>query len=97
VPREPQVLTEDVRRVLLDVVQPEEDDQGEAVSKLADRAETSARTVYRVLNPPSRQDGTPHRIALDLADRLMVASGHHLATIGARVWLNGQVLDYLDA
>ena len=95
--REPRVLTEDVGRALRGVIRPDDPDEGEAVSRLADRARTSARTVYRVLSPPPRTDGTPHRISLDLADRLCLAAGCQLASIGARLWIDGDVVEYLDA
>lgn len=93
---EPRVLTADVSRALRKVVRPNDPDEGEAVNRLAERAETSARTVYRVLNPPERPDGTPARISLDLADRLVVAAGQHLALIDAHVWVDGDVVPYGD-
>jgi hypothetical protein len=72
---EPAVITADIGRVLKSIVRPDDPDQGEAVQRLAERAETSTRTVYRVLNPKPRPDGLPATIKLDLADRLVVAAG----------------------
>jgi hypothetical protein len=47
-------------------------DEGASVTLIAERAETSTRTVYRVL--------ADHRptISLDLADRLVLAAGAHI-------------------
>ena len=87
----------DVQRVLRQVIQPDLADEGEAVQRLAERAKTSTRTVYRVLNPKPREDGRPATIKLDLADRLVVAAGRTLAEIGCRVVLDGEVLEYGDA
>jgi hypothetical protein len=78
-------------------VRPDEADEGEAVQRLAERAETSTRTVYRVLNPKPREDGKPVTIKLDLADRLVVAAGRSLAEIDCRVVIGGRVVDYRDA
>lgn len=95
---EPVVVAADVRRILAQAVQPDLVDEGEAVQRLAERAETSTRTVYRVLNPKPRDDGKPVTIKLDLADRLVTAAGRSLAEIGCRVVLrNGDVVEYGDA
>lgn len=94
---EPAVVAADVRRILRQVIQPDLTDEGEAVQRLAERAETSTRTVYRVLNPKDREDGKPVTIKLDLADRLVTAAGRTLAEIGCRVVVDGELLDYGDA
>lgn len=97
--REPAVIAEDVRRVLRSVIVPDDPDEGEAVGRLSERAETSTRTVYRVLKPAEeRANGKPHTLSLDLADRLVLAAGRQLAEIGCRVLLaDGRVVPYLDA
>lgn len=94
--REPAVVTEDVRAVMREAIRPDDPDEGEAVTRMAERAETSTRTVYRVLNPPNTQNGLPHTISLALADRLVMAAGRHLAEIGCRVVVDGEVLPYGD-
>lgn len=86
---EPRVLTEDVQRVLQDVIKPGTED-GAAVASIADRAKVSTRTVYRVLNP----DENKVTISLDLADRLCLACGVHMATVCRLVWDDGAVTDY---
>lgn len=94
---EPVVVAADIRRVLRQAVRPDDPDEGEAVQRLAERAATSTRTVYRVLNPKPRPDGKPVTIKLDLADRLAVAAGRSLAEIGCRVVIDGELIDYGDA
>jgi hypothetical protein len=84
---EPKVLTADVQRILRRVVQPGQDDAGDSVVTLADRAGTSARTVYRVLSR------TTETISLDLADRLCLAADAHLSECHL-VWENGRITDY---
>jgi len=64
---------------------------------MAERADTSTRTVYRVLNPPAPRNGLPHTISLALADRLVMAAGRMLEEIDCRVVVDGRVLDYTDA
>lgn len=70
---EPKVVAADVARVLRRVILPDDDDAGESVSLIAERAGTSTRTVYRVL----RADGPP--LSLSTADRLLVAAGGHIS------------------
>lgn len=94
---EPAVVTADVSRILRDVVKPDDPDAGEAVSQLAEDAQTSTRTVYRVLNPPKRANGRVATLPLALADRLVMAAGRSLAEIGCRVVVDGEVVDYADA
>lgn len=70
---EPRVLTCDVASVLEPIVRPDDEDSGSSVALIAEKANTSTRTVYRVL---SRHTET---INIDLADRLCIAAGSHLA------------------
>lgn len=86
---EPRVVTSDVQRVLRRVVQPDQDDAGDSVVMLAQRAETSARTVYRVL---ARTSAT---ISLDLADRLCLAADAHLSECRL-AWADGRITPYLS-
>ena len=72
---EARVLTEDVAAILQAIVGRNEDDQRESVAVLAERAGTSTRTVYRCLGRRSEF------LSLDLADRLLVAAGHHLSEV----------------
>jgi len=90
---EPRVLTEDVQAVLRAKVRPsDEEGNGAAVALIAERANVSTRTVYRVLNP----DEAKVTISLDLADRLCIAAGSHVATTRL-VWPDGSVTPYLTA
>ena len=82
---EPRVLTVDIQTVLRAKVQPGDDANGDSVTLIALRADVSARTVYRVLNP---EEGKP-TLSLDLADKLCLAAESHLALIGARLAWNG--------
>lgn len=88
---EPRVVTSDVQAVLRRVIRPGEDD-GEAVATVADNAGVSTRTVYRVLNP----DESKETISLDLADRLCIACGTHIA-FSCRLWWpqNGAITPYV--
>lgn len=86
---EPRVLTADVAAILEPVVRPDDDDQGSSVSLIAEKADTSTRTVYRVL---SRHTET---INLDLADRLCLAAGSHLAACRLR-HSDGRIRPYVD-
>lgn len=89
---EPLVLTEDVRRVLRRVIQPDADSEGESVALIAARADTSTRTVYRVL-----AHSTP-TLKLDIADRLCLAADGHLSEcrIYWGKWPDGKIADYLS-
>lgn len=80
--------------MLRSAIRPGDPDEGEAVTVLAERAGTSTRTVYRVLNPPPGRDGLPHTISLALADRLVMAAGRMLTEIDCRVVVEGRLLDY---
>ena len=86
---EPRVITSDVQRVLRRVVQPEQDDAGESVVLLADRAHTSARTIYRILAH------TTETINLDLADRCCVAANAHLSECRL-AWSDGRITSYFS-
>lgn len=72
--REPRVLTADVQAVLKRVIRPDLEDNGDSVALIAHRADTSTRTVYRVLDERAK-----HSIALDLADRLCIAADAHIS------------------
>lgn len=86
---EPRVLTQDVQRVLRRIVRPDLDDAGESVVMIAQRAATSARTVYRVLSC------TTDTINLDLADRLCLAADAHLSACRL-VLADGTTVSYFD-
>lgn len=88
---EPRVLTSDVQAVLRRVIRPDNDDGGEAVAMIADKAKVSTRTVYRVLNPKESKPS----ISLDLADRLCIACGVHPAFAVRLVWPDQTITDYV--
>lgn len=87
---EPRVLTADVQKVLTSVIRPGHDN-GAAVASIANRARVSTRTVYRVLNPGESKE----TISLDLADRLCLACGVHLAFSCRLVWPGGRITPYV--
>lgn len=68
---EPRVVTADVARLLAEVI---DTDTGreQNIEQIATKAETSPRTVYRVLSLHTET------ISLDLADRLVMAVDRHL-------------------
>lgn len=80
---EPRVLTADVQAILRRVVRPGDDDGGHSVSLIAERANVSTRTVYRVLQ------GDKPSLGLNLADALVLAAGSHLASCRL-VWNAGE-------
>jgi hypothetical protein len=86
---EPRVLTVDVQRILRLIIRPGDDDGGRSVALIAERAQVSTRTVYRVLNPEPEKDS----ISLDLADRLVLAADSHLAACRLK-WADGAITDY---
>jgi hypothetical protein len=94
---EPVVVAADIQRVLRQVVRPDDPDAGDAVQRIAERADTSPRSVYRVLNPAPPRNGGPATLSLDLADRLAIAVGRQLSEIGCRVVIDGELIDYVDA
>jgi hypothetical protein len=87
---EPRVVTADVQRVLARKIRPGDEDVGESVALIAERAGVSTRTVYRVLNPSESKP----TISLDLADRLCIAAEAHVS--GCRLqWPDGSITDYV--
>lgn len=88
---EPRIVTADVQAVLRRVIRPGDDDAGEAVASIAEKARVSTRTVYRVLNPLEAKP----TLSLDLADRLCLAAGVHLAFACNLVWPDGTVTPYI--
>ena len=84
---EPKVVTEDVRSILRRIIRPDDDDGG-SVQMIAERANTSTRTVYRVLS-----EGHADAINLDLADRLCLAAGSHVALCRLK-WPDGSITTY---
>lgn len=84
---EPRVLTEDVQAVLRLAVKPGDDEDGESVSMIAEKADTSTRTVYRVLS------GSSETISLSLADRLCLAAGSHIMACRLK-WPDGTISSY---
>lgn len=86
---EPKVVTSDVTALLRRVVRPGDEDNGESVALVAAKAQTSTRTVYRVLAASSPE------ISLDLADRLCVAAEAHVSACRL-VWPDGRVTSYLS-
>lgn len=84
---EPRVLTEDVQAALRRIIRPGDDDAGEAVASIAEKARVSTRTVYRVLNPAEAKP----TVSLDLADRLCLAAGVHLRNVCRLVWPDGTI------
>ena len=87
--QEPKVVTADVTAILRKVVRPGDEDNGESVALVADKAKTSTRTVYRVLANSSPD------ISLDLADRLCVAAEAHISACRL-VWPDGRITGYLS-
>lgn len=93
---EPRVLKSEVRRMLRTVIRPEDEDMGEAVTAVAERANVSTRTVYRVLAPESA-GSPPDSITLAISDQLCRSCGTHLALIGARLlWSEGSITPYVS-
>lgn len=87
---EPRVVTEDVQRILARKVRPGDEDAGESVALIAERAGVSTRTVYRVLNPSESKP----TISLDLGDRLCIAAGGNVSSCRL-VWPDGAVTDFV--
>lgn len=87
---EPRVVTEDVQRILRQVIRPGADDAGASVATIAAKAMVSTRTVYRVLNPEPDKLAIP----LGLADKLAVAADSHLRGNVRLVWPDGRVSEY---
>lgn len=85
---EPRVPTEDVQRILRRVIRPDDEASGEAVATIAEKADTSTRTVYRVLA------GTTKTLSLDLADNLCLAANSHLSECRLQ-WPDGSITPYI--
>ena len=88
---EPRVLTADVQEILRRRIRPGDEDAGESVARIAERAGVSTRTVYRVLNPAESKP----TISLELADDLVMAADSHLAHC-RMVLSDGSIVDYHD-
>ncbi len=86
---EPRVVTRDVQKILRRVIRPGDDDSGESVTLIAERAKVSTRTVYRVLQAKESQP----TISLDLADRLCLACEAHLLLCRLS-WPDGSITGY---
>lgn len=83
--REPRVVADDVRKILdryLDRAAHLQ--RGEAVEVLAERAEVSTRTIYRIL------EGNRKWLELDQADRLLLAADAHLTDVEVESLDGGQ-------
>lgn len=92
---EPRVLASDVRRIICTVIDPDNPDNGEAVTQFAGRADTSTRTVYRVLSGKAGTTTQPPSLLLGVADRLVVAAGRHLSECMALL-PSGAVVPYVE-
>jgi hypothetical protein len=90
---EPRMLTADVQAVLRRVIRPGDEDVGQSVARVAERAGCSPRTVYRCLNP----DEAKLTVSLGLGDALCLAAGVHPAIADVRlVWPDGRITPYLS-
>lgn len=85
---EPRVVTADVKAILRRVIRPGDEDSGASVALVAERADVSTRTVYRVLQ------GTTETISLDLGDRLCLACESHLLQCRLQ-WPDGTTTSYM--
>lgn len=85
---EPRVVAADVQAILRRIIRPDSDEGGRSVALVAERARVSTRTVYRVLQ------GDKDSIGLDLADRLCLAAGSHLAACRLQ-WPDGSITAYV--
>lgn len=85
---EPKVMTEDVRKILRAAIGTTGDEDGGGVAMIAEKAETSTRTVYRVLS-----ENHSETISLDLADRLCIAAGS-LVVFCRLKWPDGRITSY---
>lgn len=85
---EPRVVTSDVQAILRRVIRPGDEDNGASVALVAERADVSTRTVYRVLQ------GTTETISLDLGDRLCLACEAHLLLCKLQ-WPDGTRSSYM--
>jgi hypothetical protein len=76
-----------VQAILRRIVRPDQEDEGDSVATIAEKANTSTRTVYRVLA------GTTKTLSLDLADRLCIAADAHLSECRLS-WPDGRIEPY---
>lgn len=92
---EPRVKTVDVQEILKQAVRPGDDDSGESVTLIAEKAGISTRTVYRVLNPEVPEGKTLEdlTINLGLADALCLAADAHISYCRLE-WPDGTVTAY---
>lgn len=63
---EPRVLARDVKAALRAAIRPD-DDEGESVVLISEKAGISTRTIYRILGDEYED------LSLDMADRLLIA------------------------
>lgn len=89
------MLTEDIRRVIATVIDPDNPDNGEAVLDFAERASLSTRTIYRVLAGTAGDGTSPPSMFMNTADRLVTAAGRHLSECRALL-PSGEVVAYVD-
>ncbi len=76
------------------MLDPDNPDNGEAVATFAKRAETSTRTVYRVLSGKAGLATDPPSMRLAVSDRMVTAAGAHLSECDALQ--SGQIVPYND-
>lgn len=86
---EPRVKTSDVQAVLQRFINGGAD-SGKLVALLAERADVSTRTIYRVL-----QADKP-TLSLKTADALVLAAGSHPAFTCRLVWPDGRETPYVS-
>ena len=87
--KEPKVLAVDVQAILRAKIQPGKD-EGASVGAIAEAADVSTRTVYRVLQ------GTSPVLSLNTADRLCLAADGHLSMCRL-VWGNDPNVDLVTS
>lgn len=85
---EPRVLTSDVQAMLIEVIRPDDPDNGLSVAQVAERARVSTRTVYRHLTP-DKED-----MSLELADKLCRACEVRMRDQVRLMWPDGSITDY---
>lgn len=81
---EPRVLTEDVRAILIQEIRGSDEEEGDSVALLAEKADTSTRTIYRILGRKTKA------VSLDLADKLLIAAGRQLNECRV-IWPDGTI------
>lgn len=85
---EPRVIIWDVQSILESAIRPDDEDAGLSVAMVAERANISTRTVYRILKPKKQES-----IGLDLADRVCLAANSHISECRL-VWDDGSITPY---